>query len=260
MKIYWLSFCLACLMMVDIAALQVTPLTFTGTLQPGESKQVTFTLYNDTAATEEVLISPTDYMNNYEGEHFYEKAGTQARSNATWIKLHTRREILTPGQTTNVFYTIEVPKDYTLTGSYWSMFLVEPVQPYQTIKDPNGLTLEIKMRYAYSIITNVGVGASKLKVLSKEFRTLQDSKIFAVDVLNTGTLFLKPKLTLKLYDDQGKLEKTMESSSELLYPGSSQRFSINYAGWEGKRNTAFLLLDAGENNVFADTFQLTFPN
>ncbi|MBA3817193.1 MAG: hypothetical protein H0X29_11890, partial [Parachlamydiaceae bacterium] len=112
---------------------------------------------------------------------------------------------------------------------------------------------------AYHIVTNIGEGTPKLKILKKEFKTVDQQNLFAVSVANIGDLFLNPKLVLKLYNSQGKLEKTLDGQPERLYPGSSQIYLMDIQGLEAKKYTAFLMLDNGDKQLFGDTFDFIVP-
>src|SRR5207248_313863 len=121
-----------------------------------------------------------------------------------------------------------------------------------------GLQLHVKVRYAYHIVTNIGKGTPSLKINRKALENIEGKKFFAVDVSNTGTLFLNPKMTIKLFNSKGKMEKTLETQSDRLYPGSSTRFLANGEGLPKGKYTAFLLLDNGDGRLFGDTFEVSF--
>lgn len=241
-------------------ALQVTDLSYIDSLVPGESKRVKVTLINDRDIPENVDLKICDYATNCEGEHFYEEPGTFQRTNGPWVTLASNRVYLAPNEQSDFYFTIDVPKDSNLKGSYWSIMFIEPVEPVQKFSESaDGFSLNVKIRFAYHIVTNVGKGLAKLKILKKDFKMIEDNQFFYVDVSNTGELFLNPKLSLKLYDGSGKLAKTIEGQPERLYPGSSQRYLIDTKEIERSKYTAFLLLDNGDSHLFGDTFELMVP-
>lgn len=252
---HWFLFLFPFFALGSLGALQVSGLTYLNTLKPGESAQVRVTLISDRDKPELVDMSLCDYWCNSDGQHFFEETGKQARTNADWIKLTTHREIVNPGDKRDVYLTIKVPKDESLKGSYWSVLLIEPSDPIQTLTESEqGFQLHVKVRYAFHIVTNIGTSVPSLKIIKKGMENIGDKKYFIVDVENTGILFQNPKLTLKFLSNQGKLEKTLETQTERLYPGSSARFMAESNGLTPGKYTAFLLLDNGDGRLFGDTF------
>lgn len=241
-------------------ALQVSNLTYFGDFAPGETKQVKITLINDQNEPQLINLNLCDYWCNSDGQHFFEPLGSQVRSNADWILLNTNRALLAPNEKSDFYFTITAPRDPFLKGSYWSVLLIEPSEPIQPLNSGSeeGLRLQVKIRYAYHIVTNLADGTPKLKIVQKEIRKLDDKDYLCIDVANTGTLFLNPKMILKLYNSKGELEKTLEALPERLYPGSSQRYFLDFSGINGKKFKTFLLLDNGDNKLFGDTFELNF--
>lgn len=256
--------CLLCFLSLlftcDLNALQVSGLTYLKDFERGESAQVRVTLISDKNKPELIDLKLCDYSCNSEGQHFFDEIGSQTRSNASWIKLGSYREIVNPGESRDLYFTINVPNDESLKGSYWSVLMIEPSDPLQTLTESeHGFQLNIKIRYAFHVVTNVGKGIPSLKITKKSIEPIEEKKYLAVDVVNPGELFLNPKMIVKLYNQQGKLEKTLETQSERLYPGSSSRFLANGEGLSDGKYTAFLLLDNGDGRLFGDTFTLSLP-
>jgi hypothetical protein len=259
-RFVFLFLALAALSFGNINALEVSGLTFQNSMKPGETTRATITLISDKNQPEIVDLKLCDYSCNSDGQHFFEDASKQARSNASWISLGSHREIVNPGERKEIYFTIKVPPDQNMTGSYWSVLLIEPSDPLHTMAESeHGLQLQVKIRYAFHIVTDVGTSKPALKVVKKEIEQLDGKNYFAVDVENTGNLFLNPKLTIKLFTKQGKLEKTMETQTERLYPGSSARFFADSQGVSAGKYTAFLLLDNADGKIFGDSFEIAMP-
>ena len=249
--------------------LQVNNLSSLENLKPGEKKQIKITLTNDQDKAEQVDLKLTNYSCNSEGQHFFDEdehdinASIKAsRSNATWINIGQNRFIMEPSEKRDIYYTITAPNDSTLKGSYWSVLLIEPAgnRALQAPSD-DGFSLQIKIRYAHHIVTNFGEGAPKLKILKKEIKEIETKRYLCIHVLNEGDLFFNPTSTLKLYDAEGRLEKTIEAQSERLYPGNSQCFYLDLQGIPENRLTeklnGFLLFDGKNDILFGDKF--TYP-
>ena len=256
----WLLFCfIAFLCATDCQALVVSSdLIYIGQFNPGDTTRVKITMTNNGNEPELVDLKLNDYACNCEGTHFFDPVGTQPRSNSGWIS-HTPRLTLGPGEAVDYYYSINIPSDQNLEGSYWSVLLIEPNNILQTVTSSEGMQIQVKVRYAYHIVTNLGKGTPTLKILQKTFQITDGQQNLAIDVLNTGNLFLNPKLSLKLFNLQGGLEHTLTQDNERLYPNCTQRFHVNTQDVKGKKYKAFLLFDNGDGNLFGDTFDLELP-
>lgn len=258
--IYWIISALLFAFTAELQSLQVSGLTYLNTFKPGESAQVRISLISDRDTPEMVDFKLCDYWCNSDGQHFFEENGKQLRSNAQWIKLGSHREIVNPKETRDFYFTINVPQDNTLKGSYWSVLLIEPSDALQTLNDSeNGFQLHVKIRYAFHIVSNVGQGTPTLKILNKGIREINGKNYFVAGVANTGDWFLNPKMTVKLLDKKGKLEKSIETQTDRLYPGSSVCYQADADGISEGKYTAFLLLDNGDGRLFGDTFEIAYP-
>lgn len=239
--------------------LQVSSLSHVESYIPGEFQQVKLTLFNDKEDVEIVELKLSHYACNSEGFHFFEELDSHPRSNLSWVRLGGNRIQIPPREQISFFYTIQIPDDHSLQGSYWSVLLIEPsgiVKAPDSAPEQEGLLLNVKVRFAHHIVTTIGKGETKLKVTKKAVKEINGKKFLCIDVMNNGDFFIEPTLTLKLYNCAGKLDKTLETAQERLYPGSSQCYFLDISEFdfeEGKYK-GFILLDGGNNHLFGSVF------
>jgi hypothetical protein len=237
--------------------LLLSELSYNGNFKPGDHQQIKISLVNEKENPELINFKLCDYACNAEGEHFFEEPSSSfQRSNSQWIHLSKNRVTLQPKETSDYFLTIKIPQDPSLKGSYWSVILVEPENPINTIGDTKGFQLNIKMRFAYHVITTINEGTAKIQILQAQIKQIDDKNQLCIDVKNIGDVYLNPKMTLKLFNNSGKLEKTLLGQTERLYPGNSQRYFVDGEGLKGKKYTAFFLLDNGDKHLFGETLEL----
>lgn len=246
----------------SLQALQVSNLSTLEKLELGEKKRVSLTLINDKDEEEKVDLKLSDYACNSQGDHFYDDPnGKKARSNASWILLGQERVILAPREEREIYFVIEVPEDMTQQGSFWSCLLIEPTETYAQGDNKAGLSLRIKIRFAHHIVTQVGEGTPKIKILKKEIVTLEGTPHLCLHVLNQGSLFYNPALTATFYDEEGNLERKITTQPERLYPDCSQCFYVSLADYPkdklNKPLQGFLLFDGNDSHLFGDRF--TYP-
>lgn len=256
----WCFFLMSLLFVVQGVSLIVDDLSYQVNLGPGETQQFKIALTNDKDEPEQVEIKQCDYGCNSDGQSFFDPVGTMPRSNASWVSFNSNYIRLAPREKQEVIFTIQVPNQQDLKGSYWSALLIEPSQVMQSIQEAKeGMQLTVKIRYAFHVVTTIGNGNAKLNIVSKDLKTVGEKTYLTVDVANAGEVFLNPKLIVKLYSTDGKLEKTLGGSTERLYPGNSQRYFLDGSDLQGKKWKAFLILDNGDQHLFGDTSELYFP-
>lgn len=248
-----------------IEALQVNNLSSIQTLTPGEKKQVQVRLINENDASEQVDLKLVDYTCNDDGQHFFNESALndvsarQPRSNLGWVRLGQDRVTLEPHEERDIYYELEAPTDPCLNGSYWSVLLIEPAS-ITSAKNPDqkGLQINVKIRYGHHIVTNIGEGAPKIKILKKEIQEVSGIPYLCIHVVNEGNLYFNPTLTVRLYDKEGKLEKTLGPCSDRLYPGNPQCFFLSLQELPENRRaeklTGFILFDGGKDLLFMDRF------
>lgn len=223
-------------------ALQVTPLIHTANIKPGETQNVQITLINDGDAADQVQLKLVDYSSNTEGYTFHDDYGNLPRSNAKWVSLSERQITLKPKEQHAFAYTIRAPSDPHLKGSYWSVLLIES---------------NVKVRFTHHIISNVGTSIdAKLKVIDKQVKEISGQRYLCIDVANQGELSLHPKVSLRLYNEDGTFKTTLEGAAEHIYPDYSQRYFLSIDTLPSEKFTGFLLIDNGDEHLFGDSFSI----
>ena len=96
-------------------------------VKPGSEYSGSVVIRNDTNEPQEAKVYQTDYSFQWNGSNNYGDPGTLPRSNAKWITFSPSFVTLPPLGTVTVNYTLTIPKDTVISGTYWSMLMVEGV-------------------------------------------------------------------------------------------------------------------------------------
>jgi hypothetical protein len=240
-------------------------LTRETSVTPGGKYPGSVIVKNVSDEPEEIKIYQTDFLSYADGSQAYDDPGTMPRSNAKWITFAPVRIIIAPRDTATIHYEINVPEDKTMTGTYWSLLMVEMVgqaAPESDAVNKNEATIGIQQvfRYAIQIVTNFGdSGNSKLK-LDAALLKKEGKRIFQVDAENTGDRWLRPFLWMELYDDQGNHIGRFEGNRIRVYPGTSARGTIDLSELPEGTYKATLIADGGGQNVFGANYTLKFES
>ena len=198
-----------------------------------------------------------DYHFEASGESFYENPGTLNRSNAQWIHLGQAYFPLPAGQSLSIPYRVMIPQSAVLSGSYWSVIMVEGVPSLDDKGVKGSVQIQTLLRYAIQIVTNIGQNGKKNLLFDRAQLLKESGKSYLeVDISNNGDMLLRPELILQLYDMDGMLLRTLHSDPKKCYPGTSLRFQLPLDGLPNGLFKAVLLAECSEEDVFGVNLSL----
>jgi P pilus assembly chaperone PapD len=208
-----------------------------------------------------VQVYQTDYSFDLNGTE-YGKPGQSARSNAAWISYTPHVLTVGPKETTEIQYTVQVPDDPKLAGSYWSMIMVEPdMPPAPPPKAEAGkmvFALRSVVRYGIQIATTIpGTGAADLVLAAGTVVQDGDKRKLQVDIKNTGDILLRPFMWAEIYRaDTGELVKKIEGEKGVLYPTCSSRRELDLTFLAAGDYQLLVVADNGDENVFGARYSV----
>ncbi len=228
----------------------------------GESYEGSIEIKNIEDRPQEVKIYQTDYSFYADGRILYSNPGKMPRSNAHWITFSPKRLTVPPKDTVFVHYTVKVPNQADLKGTYWSIFMVELVpenSPESSLGNPDKVGLGIRQlfRYGIQVVTQIGdTGTRKLEFLSTKLLKDGDKQFLQLDIGNTGERWLRSSLWVELYNEEGNYMGKYEGGSLRIYPTTSVRFKVDLSSVPNNTYKALVVIDCGDDNVFGANFNL----
>jgi len=229
---------------------------------PGETYTGTVVVRNLTAQDQPVRIYQTDYLFFADGTSHFDDPGTAARSNAKWITPTVRSLLVPPSSEMTVTYTVRIPANDSLSGTYWSTIMVEGA-PSEAGRPSSGrpqVGVGAIMRYAVQVATHIRTtGSRKVNFANSRFLTNADSaQTFELEVQNVGERAYRPALWIEVYDEQGALKANVRQERGLLYPGTSLKQTFALGKLPHGNYRAIVFADSGEDAVFASQFTLKY--
>lgn len=231
---------------------------------PGAVYQGTIAIRNSGATPVQAKLYRTDYTFAADGSNQFGEPGKLPRSNGGWVRL-SQEQLTIPAQgVASVQYEVSVPADDTLTGSYWSMIMIEPLSAAESrdeaaVKKGQARTaLTAVTRYGVQIASDMGdTGKRELRFSNPRLVESKGGKFLAVDVGNTGERSLNPQISLDLHGAQGGAVKKVTGNRQRLYPESSARFQLDVTAVPAGTYRALVTADGGGDDVFGSQFELT---
>ena len=228
----------------------------------GETYHGIIQINNTLGETQQVRIYRTDYLFYSDGRSLYGAPGSTERSNAAWIRFSPGHMSIPPHEVAELHYTISVPDDDSLTGTFWSMLMVEGV----SVADPEdtdpmtaetSIRLKQLIRYGIQMVSHVGPGGERgLSFLSPRLIKDADGRFLHVAVENSGQRMLRPSLWAELYNEEGVYVGTFDGGKYRTYPGTSVRYTIDLSDAPRGNYKALVVADCGGEAVFGVTYTL----
>jgi hypothetical protein len=227
---------------------------------PGQSYEGTILVRNLTTIPQPVRIYKSDYLFYADGTSHFDDPGTTPRSNANWIKPSASSIVVPPSGEVTISYTISVPANDTLRGTFWSALMIEgaPTAPPATGTKQVGVGAMI--RYAVQLATHLPKSGSRKVAYSNHVLSTDSTghRVFELDVQNTGERAYRPNLWVELYDANGVLRGRREQQRGLLYPGTSLKQRFVFDALPAGSYKAVVFADSGDDAVFASQYKLDY--
>jgi len=235
------------------------------TVYPGTSYEGVISIRNESDVPQEAKIYQTDYSFHFSGTNSYSEPGLHPRSNANWISINPSFVTMPPRTSTTVSYTVTVPDDSLvfLTGTYWSMIMVEGIAPgspesREPAEDKQEMGLAQTIRYGIQIATTISeTGTANVRFVNAELKRQEEGDaVLVVDLENTGELFMRPNVYVELFDESGNSKGTFTAATFRIYPGTSVREKMVLTGVGPGTYKALVAVDNGSDEIFAAEFTL----
>lgn len=227
---------------------------------PGEAYTGSILVRNVTTVPQVVRIYQEDYTFFADGTSHFDPPGSLARSNARWVMLSTRSITVPPSGEMTVGYTVQVPRADSLSGTYWSMIMVEGA-PNAPIAPAKGqFAIGSIIRYGIQVATHLGNSGSRKIEFAKQRLVATPAGLDSLEfvVTNVGERGYRPLLWMEVYDDRGVVRQKLEQQRGLIYPGTSvkQAFAVGHLPHGNYK--ALVFADTGDDAVFAAQYKLHF--
>jgi len=230
---------------------------------PGTSYQGSILIRNDSDEIQQAKLYQTDYSFQSDGTNLFGNAGESPRSNATWIELGTTSMLVPPREAVTISYRVHVPSSTPLEGSFWSVIMVEGVpkssaESTDNDSPDNALGITQVTRYGVQVATHIeGTGAAALEITNTALTKSEDGiASLQLSVKNNGDKMVRPEVWIELYDMSGNTVGRRDGINNRLYPSTSVNQNIKLGKLEIGTYRALVIMDAGNDEIFAGEFTL----
>ena len=209
-------------------------------------------LVNTTEIEQRITFDLQDAIYSCSATRIFSKDQTHAYSSRKWFTASTMEKILQPKEKYVYRFSITVPKDKSLRGSYWSVVMVNVERPVDEGVVKNGVKLNSKIRYAVGLFTNVNsFDAVDLDFDGINLNQLEnsDKKDLDIKMFNKSAFIQGVKLTLEVYNDKGVKVYEAKTGRNLTIPGACRNFKIEISDVPKGTYQCVLIADSKEEFV-----------
>lgn len=229
----------------------VNGLTHTYSGVSGQTFQGEVVLVNPTEVDQRVLFSLSEAIYNCESGRAFVEDLDHKNSSTSWFDGSVLDKVLASKEKYIYKYSITIPYDATLKGSYWTTLMVDVDKPIRE-ETANGIGLNTKMRYAIRLLTDVNVKEDveiDFTNIELKLNTQKNKRELVVKMLN-GTVFIENvKLTLEVYDAGGNRVLETETKRLAVFPEVCRDFIVDVSGLPDGNYQCIILANSREEFV-----------
>jgi len=259
-QLFFAFFLITLIPLVSVASIEVVgSLRHINKGEKGDVYKGEIKIQNSGNTDQEVKIYQTDLLYNYEDFTYYNDPVSHDRSNANWIQFSPKTTIVAGNSTMYIQYEVTIPQNDTIIGTYWSVLMVEGVNPIDPAQEGQ-FNINTVTRYAIQIVTEItNTGKGKLEFLEPSLIKEGDHLFLAVDIINTGDHYIVPDVSMELFNDAGESVKVIMAAKKGLFPATSARYRFDLEGIESEKTYHTVIVAAGEgDDVFGLEYTLFF--
>jgi hypothetical protein len=218
----------------------------------GDQLQGEIILLNTTGFEQRVSFKLNDAIFSCESERFFSEEISHSQSSITWFNGSLMDKVLAPNEKYIYRFSINIPKDPSLRGSFWTALMINIEKPIREEKLNKKIGLDTKIRYAVGLLTNV----NNFTEVNLEFQNLDlkqntstSEKSLLIKLINESLFIEGVKLTLEIYNQNGEKVLEVNTKRKMVFPGFCKEYDIDISQLEEGNYEGILMADARKQFV-----------
>ncbi|WP_339605814.1 hypothetical protein [uncultured Roseivirga sp.] len=206
-------------------------------------------LFNSSVIDQRVTFSINEALFSCNANRKFTEKAPHAQSSSDWFESEVMEKVLAPNEKYTYRYTIRIPADQKLKGSYWSVLMVYVENPVKKEQLTNNIGLDTKVRYAIGLLTHVnGFDDVNIDFTNVNFNQTEDTpNKLEINVKNDGSFIEGVLLTLEVYDATGNKISVFETDRNMVFPGVCKTYVVDISSLPPGDYQCLLLAEARED-------------
>ncbi|SDW37656.1 hypothetical protein SAMN05444411_101598 [Lutibacter oricola] len=230
-------------------------LTHTHKTKSGDVVTGIIKLKNTKESEQRVIIYFNDLFQNCGEETVLTNKTTHNKSIEKWVSTEINEYVLQGKEEYELIYTLKIPSDSSLLGSYWGVLMIEVEEPIKEDSLDYSVKLQSKIRYGIQLIADVNDKTSS----ELEFFDIKIDKdennvpvSIAVEAQNLGAFYVEPTIVLEVFNEEGEQKGKQEVKFKKIYPKSCKVFTLDISTLPKGNYTGVIVADYGEDMYAID--------
>lgn len=209
-------------------------------------------LVNGSTEEQYITFELNDAIFSCTTNRIFTKEYTHPQSSINWFESNITDKVLAPKERYVYRFTIKIPKDKTLRGSYWSALMVHLENPIREDSINGNIGLDSKITYAVGLLTHVNT-FDELNINFKDITISENEnsnkKQLEVKLFNKSLFIEGVRLSLEIYDKNGTKIYEAVTDRNMTFPGFCRDYKIDISELISGEYDCVLIADSREEFV-----------
>ena len=182
-------------------------------------------------------------------DRVFSKTNAHAQSATSWFNSPNMEKELGANEKYTYRYTIDIPADENIKGSFWTVLMVSIENPIKEDIINKNIGIGTKIRYGVGLLTHV----NELDDVNLNFQNINlnegtstKEKSLDVTIKNDGSFIERVALTLEVYDSHGNKVTELKTKSNLIFPNVCFNYTVDLSSLPPGKYECLLLADSRE--------------
>jgi len=258
MKAYFLTI-LSTILAISNCFSSVTILNGLSHLYSGNSGDIIegeIVLLNSSDKNQRVSFYLNDAVFSCEKGREFKADFSHSSSSTDWFNGEVTEKVIAPREKYVFKFSLEIPNDPSLHGSYWTILMVSVDNPIREEQLESNIGLDTKIRYAVGLLTQV----NKLDEVDLDFKKMElikspnpGQKTLSIQMKNLGKFIETVSITLEIYNKDGEKVKELRTDRNLVFPNSCKTYDINLSTIPSGDYDCVIIADSRESFIGTNT-------
>ncbi|MEP2279303.1 hypothetical protein [Maribacter sp.] len=212
-------------------------------------------LINNSTEEQRITFELNDIIFSCTQDRFFTSETTHSQSSLDWFNAELMEKTLRPKEKYVYRFTITIPEDQNLKGSYWSTLMVNVEKPIKEEALNDKVGLDTKIRYSVALLTDVNLQDEvniDFNTIDLNDLTINGKRKLDVKILNEGEFIEGVKLTLEVYNDNGDKIYEFETDRNMAFPGFCRDYILDLTSLEIGEYECVLIAESREDFIGAN--------
>lgn len=232
----------------------INGLTQVNTGQSGDIISGEVIFLNTSTEEQRIVFEINEALFFCDSPRTYTEKNPHAQSSSDWFLAEVMDQVLAPKEKYVYKYTITIPENKELRGSFWTMLMVTIEKPIKEESLNDNIGLNTKLRYGVALITNVNSFDDvnlDFDHADLKYNEIETSKELEVKIKNNGSFIEGVVLTLEVYDSSGNKIDKFSTDRNIVFPATCRDYFLDVSTLPAGKYQCLLLAESREE--FAGT-------